>query len=66
MLLSGMALHELDRQLSDLRDRFPLWQIWYVPRAAGRGATWCANRLPHLEADSPAELAELMTAAERA
>jgi hypothetical protein len=59
-----MAMHELDRQVADLRDRFPQWRIWYVSKA-GRGATWCADPLPHLEAETAAGLAELIQQHER-
>ncbi len=51
-----------DQQLARLRDRFPGWRAWYVPRAVG-GATWHAQpaRYP-LDAAGPDELAALIEA----
>jgi len=57
MLLPMFNPHEHDDRLRDLRDRFPGWRIWYVP-CYGKGLTWCAQPLPHLEADSAEHLAE--------
>jgi len=59
-----MALNERDRIKADLEERFPAWQIWYVPRL-GQLTLWCARRTPHLEAESAEELAELIERAER-
>ena len=52
-------LPPLDRELTQLREAFPGWRIWYVPHAIGP-TRWCAQRLPLLGADSPAELGEYM------
>jgi len=58
-------------RLEDLRRRFPLWEIWYVPRVTQKGAVWCANpwskkddRRNVLHADKPEHLAEYMTEAQ--
>lgn len=32
-----------DREAEKLRTRFPDWEIWYVPSATTRQATWCAK-----------------------
>jgi hypothetical protein len=52
--------------LAELRRRFPLWQVWYVP-SSGRGGTWCANpwakekdRTGVLHADRAEHLADYM------
>jgi hypothetical protein len=59
-----MAMHELDRQLADLKDRFPGWRVWYHSRTDDR-TTWTAQpaRYP-LAASSAGELAALITADE--
>ena len=49
-----------------LQDRFPDFEIWYVPKAVGGGFTWCgrrrgeANLLNTLHADKPGELAGII------
>ena len=53
-------LDELKRQLSE---RYPRWQIWFVPRT-GQPAAWCARPLPRLEADSAEALSEAIAQAE--
>jgi hypothetical protein len=44
-----------------LRERWPAWQIWYVPRAIG-GLLWCArlhsDHKTVINAESPEELEE--------
>jgi folate-dependent phosphoribosylglycinamide formyltransferase PurN len=44
---------------------YPGWRIWYVPHSGDGGATWCAQRLPTLNEDSPERLAEAITEVER-
>jgi hypothetical protein len=53
-------LAPLDLALAKLKDTFHGWRIWYVPHATDGSATWCAQRLPLLHADSPEHLAEYM------
>lgn len=48
------ALDELKR---DLEERFPGWQVWFVPHL-DRSVTWCARPWPLLNEDSPEHLAE--------
>jgi hypothetical protein len=50
-------LDELDRIKADLQDRFPGWQIWYVPHSVDRSVTWCARPHPLLNEGSPEDLA---------
>jgi len=40
----------------ELEQRFPGWEIWYVPREPDR-ATWCARPQMLIKADSPEDLA---------
>jgi hypothetical protein len=51
-----------------LREHFPGWEVWYVPRALGQGMLWYARRDPldrePLQDTSPSELARRMKAAE--
>jgi hypothetical protein len=61
---SVFAYH--DRALASLRGRHPGWQIWYVPHACDGSVTWCAQRRPILNEDSPERLADAITEAERA
>jgi hypothetical protein len=37
-----MAASTADQAVAALRERWPDWQIWYVPRAIG-GLLWCAR-----------------------
>ena len=37
-----MAASTADQAVAALRERWPGWQIWYVPRAIG-GLLWCAR-----------------------
>jgi hypothetical protein len=62
----GGAFGYHDRALARLRSRHPGWQIWYVPRACDGNVTWCAQRRPILNEDSPERLAEAIAEAERA
>jgi hypothetical protein len=52
---------------SELRERWPGYQVWYVPRAVGP-VTWHARRLDGtggvLDAGSPDELEKLLQEAE--
>jgi hypothetical protein len=51
-------LQELDVIKASLEDRFPSWQIWYVPHSGNRTVTWCARPHPLLNEASPEDLAE--------
>jgi hypothetical protein len=57
-------LADCDRALAKLADRHPGWRIWYVPHARDGSVTWCAQRHPTLNEDSPEHLAEAITEAE--
>lgn len=35
-------LNPLEAEAARLRDRYPGWRVWYVPRV-GRGAWWSAQ-----------------------
>ena len=59
-------LDELDNRKHQLMTRHPGWQVWYVPHHLDRTTTWCARRLPQLEAGSPEQLADAIEAAEAA
>jgi hypothetical protein len=54
-----------DRARAALRERWPDWEVWYVPRAIG-GLIWCARlRSDHktvINAQSPDELDEYLAA----
>ena len=54
-----------DRARAGLRERWPDWEIWYVPRAIG-GLLWCArlhsDHKTMINAESPDELEEHMAA----
>src|SRR5262245_33281062 len=56
-----MAASTADQAVAALRERWPEWQIWYVPRAIG-GLLWCARlHSDHkmvINAESPDELEE--------
>lgn len=54
--MSG-RLGALDLLKRDLEERFPGWQVWYVPHL-DRSVTWCARPWPLLNEDSPEHLAE--------
>ena len=56
-------LTDLDAIRDQLAQRFPGWLIWYVPRATGKGATWCARPEPLLNAGTPEDLAAAIEAA---
>lgn len=63
------TLSELDAERDNLRECFPGWHIWYVPRteAGGRQTiTWCARPHPLLNCGSPDELVASMRAADQA
>jgi hypothetical protein len=45
-------LQELDRIKADLAERFPGWQIWFVPHS-DRTVVWCARPWPLINAQSP-------------
>ena len=49
-------LQELDRIKDELQERFPGWQVWYVPRLH-QSASWCARPWPLLNAQTPDHLA---------
>ena len=59
----GSHLDTLDELKRRLSERYPRWQIWFVPRT-GRPAVWCARPLPRLEAESAEELGEAIAQAE--
>ncbi len=59
----GSCLNTLDEQKRQLSERYPRWQIWFVPRV-GQPAAWCARPLPLLEADSAERLREAIAQAE--
>lgn len=48
-------LQELDRIKAELEERFPGWQIWFVPNT-DRTVTWCARPWPLLNSTSPEHL----------
>jgi hypothetical protein len=52
------------RRQALLREHFPGWEIWYVPRALGEGMNWCAKRDPRdresLQDNIPSRLARRM------
>jgi hypothetical protein len=50
----------LDERKYELEQDNPGWQIWYVPHAVDKSATWCARRHPLLNADSPEQLQKLI------
>lgn len=54
-----------DQQAEKLREHFPAWDTWYVPRYAA-SATWHARPKGHavalVDADSPDELARKILA----
>ena len=56
-----MAASTADQAVAALRERWPDWQIWYVPRAIG-GLLWCArlhnDHKTVINAESPDELEE--------
>jgi hypothetical protein len=56
-----MAASTADQAVAALRERWPDWQIWYVPRAIG-GLLWCArlhsDHKTVINAESPEELEE--------
>jgi hypothetical protein len=60
-----MAASTPDRAVAALRERWPDWQIWYVPRAIG-GLLWCArlhrDHKTVINAESPDELEEQLAA----
>src|SRR6516225_12133519 len=60
-----MAASTADQAVAALRERWPDWQIWYVPRAIG-GLLWCArlhsDHKTLINAQSPDELEELIAA----
>src|SRR5690349_7991071 len=53
-----MGREDFEDRKRELKQQFPGWHIWYVPRPTGEGATWCAQPDPAISAGSPAELAE--------
>lgn len=55
------ALHDYDKQLASLRERYPGWRIWYVPCSNGP-TTWHAHQLPVLNCATAEDLAGAMTA----
>jgi hypothetical protein len=59
-----MTLFDLDGQKHALMTKYPGWRVWYVPRTQG-GVSWHAQRLPILDADSPAELDRAIATVER-
>jgi hypothetical protein len=59
-----MSLFDLDGEKQGLMDKHPGWRVWYVPRTQG-GVSWHAQRLPILDADTPAELDKAITGIER-
>lgn len=50
-------LNALDQIKAGLEERFPGWQIWYVPHG-DRTVVWCARPWPLLNASSEKELAD--------
>jgi hypothetical protein len=56
-----MAASTADQAVAALRERWPDWQIWYVPRAIG-GLLWCArlhsDHKTVINAESPEGLEE--------
>jgi hypothetical protein len=46
----------LDGERDQLQEKHPGWRVWYVPHVGG--ITWCAQRLPTLNEDSPEHLSE--------
>jgi hypothetical protein len=56
-------LNALDRIQAELQERYPGWQIWYVPHI-NRTVTWCARPWPLLNEDSPEHLAEAIEQAD--
>lgn len=38
---------------AELRERYPDWQIWYVPSASDSRATWHARPRLKIDADTP-------------
>ena len=56
-----MAASTADQAVAALRERWPEWQIWYVPRAIS-GLLWCArlhsDHKTVINAESPEELEE--------
>ena len=50
-------LGEADRLKRQLEERYPGWQVWFVPHL-DRSVTWCARPWPLLNEDSPEHLAE--------
>jgi hypothetical protein len=56
-------LSDLDAQRAALAARHQGWRIWFVPRAFGK-VTWCAQREPTLNRDSPEELERAISHAE--
>lgn len=56
-----MEASTADQAVTALRERWPDWQIWYVPRAIG-GLLWCArlhsDHKTVINAESPEELEE--------
>jgi hypothetical protein len=67
----GAVNNSIDNDLAALRERFPTWQIWYVPHAVDGSLTWCANprakqddRRNVLHADSPGHLADYIAEAQ--
>jgi hypothetical protein len=56
-------LNALDLIKRQLEERFPGWQVWYVPHL-DRTVTWCARPWPLLNEDSPEHLAEAIGQAE--
>lgn len=56
-------LTELDERKRELEERFPGWQVWFVPAATGP-VTWCARPWPLLNEASPEELAKAIKAVE--
>ncbi len=61
---SRSALTDYDRALAELAHRHPGWRIWYVPHSRDGSVTWCAQRHPTLNEDSPGHLAQAITEAE--
>jgi hypothetical protein len=51
-----LARMDLETAKAELRERFPGWQIWYVPNITG-GPTWHARPLGQLDAATPEGLA---------
>jgi hypothetical protein len=41
-------ISDLDKIRDKLKEKYPEWNIWYVPHAVTREVTWCAQPKPIL------------------